>query len=167
MGAASEAAVPATLPGQEVDLSLTLDAPREPGNHTGSWQIQASNGLLFGTLDVNINVLVGPTATPVPTVDPANPWTGTWESDCGTFGCGTVSLGQTGDGVSGTFGDNGTLIGSVDSNQLVGDWEQNGDSGIFALTMANDGQSWVGTMSSGSPWCGWRASTPKPSVCVP
>jgi hypothetical protein len=43
---------------------------------------------------------------------------------------------------------------------------QNGDSGSFALTIADDGQSWVGAISPGSHWCGWRAGTPKPSVCV-
>ena len=166
MGAASETTVPDTLPGQEVDLSLALDAPREQGLHTGSWQIQASNGLLFGTLEVNINVLLSPSATPEPTVDPTNLWSGAWESDCGAFGCGTVSLAQSGEGVNGTFGVNGTIIGSVESNRLEGDWVRNGDSGSFALTIADDGQSWVGTISSGSHWCGWRSGTPKPSVCV-
>ena len=69
--------------------------------------------------------------------------------------------------MSGTFGVNGTLIGTANSNQLEGDWVQNGDTGSFALTMAGDGQSWVGTLRPGSRWCGWRSGTPRPDVCVP
>lgn len=112
-------------------------------------------------------VLLSPSAAPEPTVAPTNLWSGSWESDCGAFGCRTVSLRQSGEGVNGTFGDNGTLIGLAESNRLEGDWVQRGDRGSFALTIADDGQSWAGTMSPGSCWCGWRSGTPKPRACLP
>jgi len=115
------------------------------------------------------SLIVDSSATVLPptAVAPTNLWSGTWESDCGAFGCGTVSLAQSGEGVNGTFGVNGTIIGLAERNRLEGDWVQNGVDGSFALTMADDGQSWVGTMIPGSRWCGWRSATPRPRVCMP
>jgi hypothetical protein len=68
-GADLGGAVGAVEPGQEVDVSLRLTAPEEPGNHVGIWRLHDDSGQPFGTrLTVLITVPgAGQTGTPSPT----------------------------------------------------------------------------------------------------
>ncbi len=46
--------IPATSPGQTVNIDVDLIAPSAQGPASGTWQLRASNGVLFGTLTVSI-----------------------------------------------------------------------------------------------------------------
>jgi len=48
-GVSRGGAIGSVEPGQEIDISLTLTAPDEPGTHVGVWQLQASEDAPFGT----------------------------------------------------------------------------------------------------------------------
>ena len=55
-------AVSNTAPGATADLLVGIIAPANPGLHSGSWRMRATNGAFFGpTLTVNLNV-----ASPAP-----------------------------------------------------------------------------------------------------
>jgi len=56
MGGPNVAPVPDASPGSEVDISINLNAPSDPGDHTGYWKLR-SDGSVFGTnLIVVINI---------------------------------------------------------------------------------------------------------------
>lgn len=59
MGGASLVSIPTTAPGQEVDLSVAMQAPATVGNKVGYWQIVNREGVHVsgGRLAVNINVV--------------------------------------------------------------------------------------------------------------
>lgn len=68
MDAPESVAVPATAPGQEVDLRVVFTAPFTPGTYVSRWQMQTPDGARFGIVAVlNIVVRSAPTATPRPT----------------------------------------------------------------------------------------------------
>lgn len=48
MGAPAAVAVPTAAPGQEVNISINLTAPAEPGKHRGYWQMRNPQGTYFG-----------------------------------------------------------------------------------------------------------------------
>jgi hypothetical protein len=66
-------AVPATEPGDEVDISVDLTAPAEEGTYTGYWRLARPSGEAFGMRGfVRIKVVApsgGPTPSPSPTSD--------------------------------------------------------------------------------------------------
>jgi hypothetical protein len=67
MGGPDEVPVPETNPQAEVDLSVDLVSPDEPGTYAGYWRVSTLDGEPFGSsLFVKI-VVVSPTATPEPT----------------------------------------------------------------------------------------------------
>lgn len=69
--AASPQAVPAANPGSIINISINMVAPTTPGAHSSVWQLQASNGVLFGTkFDAVITVPGSPTARPPTPVPP-------------------------------------------------------------------------------------------------
>ncbi|MCC7165872.1 MAG: hypothetical protein IT331_25465 [Anaerolineae bacterium] len=71
MNAASPQPIPSAGPGDVINISLAMIAPTTPGNHSGVWQLQASNGVPFGTrFDVVIRV---PGAPPPPPPTPVPP----------------------------------------------------------------------------------------------
>ncbi|MBL8101574.1 MAG: hypothetical protein JNM02_03510 [Anaerolineales bacterium] len=52
MGGTTALRLPGTvLPGQTVDISVTLTAPTNPGPYTGNWMLRNPSGALFGTGD--------------------------------------------------------------------------------------------------------------------
>jgi polar amino acid transport system substrate-binding protein len=60
-------------PGQTVDLSLNLVAPRIPGQYTGIWQMVNAQGRPFGQkIWVRVQVSRGPSPTPAPTPTPVS-----------------------------------------------------------------------------------------------
>lgn len=60
-------------PGDVINISITMVAPTTPGQRSSVWQLQASNGILFGTkFDVVINIPGAPTPRP-PTAIPPTP----------------------------------------------------------------------------------------------
>lgn len=71
MGASSPQPIPAAGPGDTINISINFIAPTTPGNYSSVWQIQASNGVLFGTrFDAVIVVPGAPTARPPTAVPP-------------------------------------------------------------------------------------------------
>lgn len=74
MGASSAVDVPATSPGQEVNISVNLTAPTDGGAHVGYWQMRNPQGTFFGDIIwVNINVDSGSNYITVLTADPPSP----------------------------------------------------------------------------------------------
>jgi hypothetical protein len=65
--------VPATEPGDEVDISVDLTAPADEGTYTGYWRLMRPGGEAFGMRGfVRIKVVAGaggPTPSPSPTSD--------------------------------------------------------------------------------------------------
>lgn len=60
-------------PGDVINVSANLIAPTTPGAHNSVWQLQASNGVTFGTkFDVVINIPGAPTARPPTAPPPTN-----------------------------------------------------------------------------------------------
>ncbi len=77
MAAPSPSPIPQTPAGATTNISLKMIAPSQPGNYQGVWQLQASNGALFGTrVDVQI-VVPGAPITPIPPTAPPSVCNGT------------------------------------------------------------------------------------------
>lgn len=73
-GASSPQPIPAAGPGDTINISINMFAPSSPGPASSVWQIQASNGVVFGTkFDAVINVPGAPTPKPPPTRIPPTP----------------------------------------------------------------------------------------------
>ncbi len=80
--------------------------------------------------------------------------------------CGRMRIALDHNDVSGSFGNGGSIDGTVSGNTLSGTWSYNGGNGSFSATLAPDGQSFVGTWQPGNQlWCGWRDGASEPSVC--
>lgn len=74
MGAPSAVTVPATSPGQEINLSINLTAPSTSGEHAGYWRLRNPQGTFFGpTLSVKINVQTAGSHITVLSMDPPSP----------------------------------------------------------------------------------------------
>ena len=62
-GVRSGASVGPVEPGQEVDLSLTLQAPREPGEYQGVWRLHADESTPFGARLIALVTVTAPSTT--------------------------------------------------------------------------------------------------------
>jgi hypothetical protein len=60
-------AVPAAAPGDEVDVTVSLTAPTEPGTYTSIWRLHTDTGEPFGMLPYVRIKVAAPTPTPAPT----------------------------------------------------------------------------------------------------
>jgi len=75
MGAPPSVPLPGNVPpGQEVDVSVSMTAPTEPGKYRGEWKLRNAAGLVFGvgaggTLPFWVEIVV-PEPTPTPTDTP-------------------------------------------------------------------------------------------------
>jgi hypothetical protein len=165
MGGPAAVNVNTTPPGATVDVSVNLVAPTAPGEHKGGWRFQATNGSVFGSVTVVIEVSAPatPTLTPVPAA--VTNWSGEWVSNCGSFNCGTVILVQNGTSINGTFASGGVLFGTLVNNRLTGTWSRGGSSGTIDWWMGGSGQKWRGNYSAVNGWCGYRAGQTEPSPC--
>jgi hypothetical protein len=74
MGAPTTVDIPATSPGDEVDISVNLTAPESDGEHKAYWRLRNPDGTYFGpTIWVEIKVQ-GQTTYPITlTADPTSP----------------------------------------------------------------------------------------------
>lgn len=73
-GASSPQPIPAAGPGDIINISVNMFAPTAPGPAASIWQLQASNGVVFGTkFDANVVVPGAPTPKPPPTAIPPTP----------------------------------------------------------------------------------------------
>lgn len=70
-GPASKALVGSVAPGSTVDVTLDLTAPSSNGTFRGNWRLRNGSGVLFGTT-FYVQIIVGPTPTPVPQVHKAD-----------------------------------------------------------------------------------------------
>jgi hypothetical protein len=155
-----------TPPGATVDVTVNLIAPTTPGQHKGGWRFQATNGSVFGSLTVVIEVPAPATPTFTPTASPsvAN-WNGEWITNCGSFNCGTVILVQNGTAINGTFAGGGVLFGTLINNRLTGTWSRGGSSGTIDWWLGGSGAKWRGNYSAVNGWCGYRAGETEPTPC--
>jgi hypothetical protein len=99
LGASSPQPIPAAGPGDTINISINMVAPTTPGNSSSVWQLQASNGVVFGTrFDAVIVVPGAPTVrppTPVPpTAIPPSGCNGTPAFTSFTANPPTISPGQ-------------------------------------------------------------------------
>lgn len=64
----------AVKPGEQIDISVKLTAPKNVGTYKGAWAMQTSDGEFFGTfLTVSIHVIIPPTPTRTATPCPFPP----------------------------------------------------------------------------------------------
>lgn len=95
LGAPSPAPIPFTAAGQTQNISLEMVSPAAPGRYVGVWQLQASNGTLFGTrVNVAIQVPGAPTPlplTPVPTVCSGSPQISSFLANPATVQAGQIT----------------------------------------------------------------------------
>ncbi len=154
-----------TPPGATVDVSVNLVAPTAPGQHKGGWRFQATNGSVFGSLTVIIEVPAAatPTFTPVPAA--VSNWNGDWVTNCGSFNCGTVNLVQNGTSINGTFANGGILAGTLNNNRLTGTWSRGGSSGTIDWWLGGSGVKWRGNYNAVNGWCGYRSGETEPTPC--
>ena len=99
MSAASANAFPKVVnPGESVDLSVSMVAPSNTGDFTGSWMLKASNGVVFGAgpagnapLTVKIKVASIPSPKDANTTFDfvKNYCTASWRTNAGSIGCPT------------------------------------------------------------------------------
>jgi len=102
LDAPSSVAFPKTVnPGETVNLSVPMVAPSEKGSYTGSWLLEAANGVDFGVgydfsvpLTVNIKVEVLPAAK-----DPDTRYdmvkemcSASWRTNAGDIGCPSAKI---------------------------------------------------------------------------
>jgi hypothetical protein len=66
MGGPAAIDVLPVAPGAEMDVSVDLAAPSEPGTYRGNWQLQAPDGVRFGSV-VYVRIVVPEPATETPT----------------------------------------------------------------------------------------------------
>ena len=73
LGATSSTTMPEVAPGQQVNVSLDMNAPTKPGHYRGYWKLKDAQGVKFGlgpyaniSFFVDINVTAGATPTPTP-----------------------------------------------------------------------------------------------------
>jgi hypothetical protein len=166
MNGPASVSVNTTPPGATVDVSVNLTAPTVPGQHKGGWRFQATNGSVFGSLTVVIEVPAPATPTftppaPVPTVN----WNGEWVTNCGAFNCGTVILVQNGTSINGTFASGGVIFGTLINNRLTGTWSRGGSSGTIDWWLGGSGVKWRGNYNAVNGWCGYRAGETAPTPC--
>lgn len=95
MGAPSPSPIPPAAPGETINVSLNMVSPAAPGNYAGLWQLQASNGALFGTkVDVAIVVPGGPPPTSAAPTPPPAACSGTPQITSFVANPGTIQQGQ-------------------------------------------------------------------------
>ena len=113
-----------------------------------------------------------PTPTPTNTLEPDTPtpdpgaWGGQWTTFCDVLDCAEMRLTQTGDQVSGTFGNGqGTIQGTVQGNRLSGNMTYSGATSSFDFWLDASGLSWRGNWNRVITWCGHRGGQSRPSPC--
>lgn len=82
MSAPTSIAVPATKPGEEIEVSVKMTAPATPGSYKSDWQLQSPDGNRYGHI-FYVRIVVKqdpPTPTPTPTL-PGN-FAGVVTTDC-------------------------------------------------------------------------------------
>jgi len=81
LGATSSVPMPTVAPGQQVDLSLDMNAPTTPGHYRGYWMMKDGQGVMFGLginadspfwVDINVSSSVPPALTLTPTTTDLN-----------------------------------------------------------------------------------------------
>jgi hypothetical protein len=83
-------------PGQTVDISVTLVAPRQSGIHTGFWNISSSTGQLFGfgplgEDPLTVQAIIQPSAAGVYYDFARNYCSAQWRSGAGILNCASLA----------------------------------------------------------------------------
>jgi predicted esterase len=93
-------------------------------------------------------------AAPRAHTDEPGPWAGEWVSDLGA-----MTLKQDGERVTGTYGEDGEVVGSAEGKKLSLTWTQGSGTGQGSFELGEDGSAFKGTWKSetgGGAWRGWR-----------
>ncbi|MCB8947553.1 MAG: protein kinase [Ardenticatenaceae bacterium] len=94
-------------------------------------------------------------------------WYGNWTTNCGTSGCGTVSLTQNGTEVEGTYADgDGTIEATASGTALNGTWARSGNSGDMQFFALENGERFNGNYNDNFAWCGHRTGADFPETCL-
>ena len=64
LDAPAEVPVPPAAPGAEIDITVPMSAPAEPGRYVGRWRMQAPDGQMFGQRGTVIIVVLPPGLNP-------------------------------------------------------------------------------------------------------
>lgn len=163
---------------REGELRGTLDGDA----FTGEWSAGGRSGDVRLDFDADQAAFSGvadglgawcgaPIGTPFP--DGCG-FAGRWSVDLGASGTGTLMLNQvgatTGASASGNFDSkvssvklSGKVTYSTGVPMLSGRWTAGRGSGAFRVSLANDGQQFLGSADNRTAWCGWRANAPRAS----
>ncbi len=69
LGTEDAISVPVTEPGEEIDLSVEMEAPEEGGTYRSNWQLQTPGGQRYGGIFYAQIRVPSPTPSPTPTVE--------------------------------------------------------------------------------------------------
>ncbi|MCL4295800.1 MAG: hypothetical protein KJ077_08745 [Anaerolineae bacterium] len=146
-------------PGGEVDLSISLVAPANPGAYRGEWKLQNSSGQQFGSrgnYPFYVQIVVGGPANP-PT-PPASSVSGlVWADACRVLGDGSPSAGCILDELNGAYRGDGLLnngesgLAGVQVKLSVG--ECPGNNFVFTTTTTDAGGAYRFTGLQPGPHC--------------
>ncbi len=152
---------PNTAPGQTADLLIAMNAPAQPGVHSGQWQMRDDKGVMFGpVLVVKINTLI---PVPPPAAAVTSPGAGYQGSTTAAVRVTFQGIGNT-ELASVTLFANGVQLAKQTSRtptrQIVGvfDWRPTvpGNYALTAVAVDNFGQQTtspqiIGTISVTPP----------------
>jgi hypothetical protein len=163
------------------NLADTMTGTATGNALAGTWKEGASVGKLRFTMSADGNSFTG--AYGNDSAAPATPWKGTVRNHApkpGTVkpkptlpmasfrgvwstGFGVLKMTQTGAKVTGRYGSDSTLTGTVIGRVLRGTWKERANTGRFRFNMSADGKSFSGTFGHGvepptQPWNGKKTS---------
>jgi hypothetical protein len=72
LGKGEAVAMPVTEPGADIEISVEMEAPLEPGTYRSNWQLVAPDGARFGGV-FYVKIVVEQGVTPTPTGEASNP----------------------------------------------------------------------------------------------
>lgn len=138
LGAPTAVAVPATAPGAQVDISVSMVAPAAPNTYRSNWQLQAPDGTRFGGI-FYVQIVI-----PAPVAPPAN-LVGTVAGNCATAtftwtdAQGEASYRVEGPGLSQTL--------AADTTQFVWNSPPAGSQTVTLVALKGDGSE-IGRLSA-------------------
>jgi pSer/pThr/pTyr-binding forkhead associated (FHA) protein len=127
-------------------------------NRDTRFTLQATNASGTTERSIDVKVKSDSSLSAAPFVE--NAWNGHWETSYG--GMDLVQSGQT---ITGTYANNGSVTGTVDGNHLSGKWSRGGQDGTLDWWIDAAGATWRGNYNQSTEWCGYRSSGKAPTPC--
>ena len=151
----------------DFDKSVTWTTTGGTINGQGVYTAPSTPGIYSVTATANADFTKSATVTVVVTTDAVLEVSGTYGSYSSAYGTtGDLTLFQAGSAITGTWGHpqgNSSVSGTLTGRVFSGNWKRldGGNSGLFVVTFAVDGQSYSGTWGYGTSnssytWTGTR-----------